>query len=492
MSALADAIRHGQQRSDLGTTSPFSGLRRRHARTIDVVAQSVAATAPAGVLLVHPGALFGRSGSFAYLDIVLTITLVIGIALVIGIFARRIASTGSLHTFTARGLGPRVGLIGGTALAVGYLAIAMNTLWSGAGRIASVVAASPEPPPPLTAAIVAVTAVVIAVVIARGLRISTRILLVLETVAVLAVLVLSVIALTATKWDVARLIPRAQDFSMDAVMIGVAFSLIGFVGFESGVALGPETRRPFAAIPRAILISVGATGFVMLVGTAAQLSLLSEDPAAGALAEVTGLRTLIDLIVGVSFLACALAMTNAATRVAFALSREGVIPPLFGRVSRRGVPALGAVALTVIVAAIPLSTLAAGGSRQDMRAITAPASTLGFLIAYALMCAAAPAFLAKIGELSARAVIVSVVPLLALATVLGFYGASATRGNPVGFAWAVGILAVLVVAGMVRLARRPGVAARVGLHDWPVDADTIAAQVPAAESDGEDRTGSAR
>lgn len=475
MSALADAIRHGRQRADLGSTSPFSGLHRRHAGTTDVVAQSVAATAPAGVLLLHPGALFGRSGSFAFLDIVLTIALVVAIALVVGIFARRIASTGSLHTFIARGLGARAGLIGGTALAVGCLAIAVNTLWSGAARVATVLAGTPDPPPSTTAAVLAVAAVVIAVVIARGLRISTRILLVLESIAVLAVLTLSVVALTATRWDLARLVPRAEDFSWDAVMIGVAFALIGFVGFESGAALGPETRRPFAAIPRAILISVGATGLVMLIGTAAQLSLLTEDPEAGALGEVTGMRTLTDLIVGVSFLACALAMTNAATRVAFALSREGVIPELFGRVSRRGVPALGGLALTAVVAAVPLLVMALGGSRQDMRAITAPASTLGFLIAYALMCAAAPVFLARIGELTLRAVIVSAVPVVVLVTVLVFYGASAARADTGGFAGAIGILAVLVVAGLVRLARYPGVAARVGVHDWPVDADTIAA-----------------
>src|SRR4051794_27487147 len=101
MSALAEAIRRREPRRDLGL-SPFAGLRRRHASTVDVVAQSIAATAPAGVLLVHPGALFGRSGSFAFLDIALTIALVAAVALIIGMFSRRISSTGSLYTFTTR------------------------------------------------------------------------------------------------------------------------------------------------------------------------------------------------------------------------------------------------------------------------------------------------------------------------------------------------------------------------------------------------------
>ena len=46
-SALADAIEQARPRRDLGGSSPFAGLRRRHAHTVDVVAQSVAATAPA-------------------------------------------------------------------------------------------------------------------------------------------------------------------------------------------------------------------------------------------------------------------------------------------------------------------------------------------------------------------------------------------------------------------------------------------------------------
>ena len=188
MSALADAIRQARTRTDLGPSSPFAGLRRRHARTVDVVAQSVAATAPAGVLLIHPAAAYARSGSFAFLDIAITITLVVGVALVIGMFARRVASTGSLYTFAARGLGTHVGLVTGTALGIGYLAVAMNTLSSGASRVAQLMTGSSEPPASLMCALMVGFGAVIAFVVARGLRMSTRILVVLESVAVVPVL----------------------------------------------------------------------------------------------------------------------------------------------------------------------------------------------------------------------------------------------------------------------------------------------------------------
>ncbi|MBW9092423.1 APC family permease [Microbacterium jejuense] len=470
--ALADAIERARPRSDLGARSPFAGLRRRHARTVDVVAQSVAATAPAGVLLVHPAAAYARSGSFAFLDIAITITLVVGVALVIGMFARRIASTGSLYTFAARGLGPHAGLLAGAALGIGYLAVAVNTLSSGSARIASLLSGQ-EAPPWLVMTLVVGFGAVIAVVVARGLRMSTRILFVLEAIAVVTVLGLSIAALSLTRWDVALLVPRATDFSLDAIITGVAFALIGFVGFESGAALGPETRRPFAAVPRAIMVSVGATGVVMLVGTAAQLSIVADRPGAASLSAVTGLSRLTDLIVALSFLACALAMTNAATRIAFAMSREGLLPAAFGRVSRRGVPAAAGAMLAAAVTAVPVAVLAWGGSRQDMRVVTSPASILGFVLAYALVCAAAPAFLRRIGELTVRGAVLCIVPLAGLLCILCFYLAATVRDNLPGLLWATGILAAVVAAGCARIARHPGVGARIGVHDWPTDADCL-------------------
>lgn len=473
MSALADAIRRGRPRLDLTRDSPFAGLRRRHASVVDVVAQSIAATAPAGVMLVHPGALFGRSGSLAFTELLLTVGLVIAVALVIGLFSRRISSTGSLYTFTTRGLGPWAGIVGGSALAMGYLAIAMSTLSSGAMRIAGLVTSEPRSIAGVAVAVMAGTTVVTAGVIARGLRMSTRILLVLETIAVAAVLAISFATLSSTGWDLAPLVPRPAEFSPDIVLVGVAFALIGFVGFESGAALGPESRRPFASVPRGILVSVVATGAVVLVGTAAQLALVAADDPAGQWASAAGIGWFVDLIVATSFLACSLAMTNAATRLAFALSREGVIPGVFGRVSLRGVPAASAILIAFVVLAVPATVLLLGGTRDDLRTVTSPAGVIGFLVAYALVCVAAPVFLARIGELTTGAAVLSTVAGAALLAVLGTAVVSTAATNPMGLVAVLGILAIVSAAGMMRLRRGTGVIERVGVHDWAVASDTI-------------------
>jgi amino acid transporter len=474
VSALAEAIRKRQPRTDLGAASPFAGLRRRHAGTIDVVAQSVAATAPAGVLLIHPSALFARSGHLAFLDVLVTATLVVGIALVLGLFARRISSTGSIYTFVTRGLGPRAGLVAGAALALGSLAIALSTLTSGASRVAQLVTSAPDPPMWLIAVFTVGFGAVIAAVLSRGLRMSTRMLLVIETIAVLAVIALSLTALALTGWDLQLLVPTTTtDVSVEAIMAGVSFALIGFVGFESGVALAPETRRPFATVPRALLLSAGAISAVMLVGTAAQLSLVVEDPQGASLVAVTGFGGVVDAIVAVSFLACALAMTNAASRVAFAMSREGLLPPVFGRTSTRGVPAAGALVLTSVVTLIPVVVFALGGTRQELRMLTSPAALIGFALAYALVCLAAPVFLARIGELTWRPVALAAPPFLALIAVLAFFVRQTALDNPLGLVGTLVILGGLTTAGIVRIARDPAVFRRVGMHDSPIDTDCI-------------------
>lgn len=472
MSALADAIRHARPGRELGHASPLAGLHRRHARTVDVVAQSVAATAPAGVLLVQPGSLYGRAGSSAFLDVALTVGLVLLVALVIGMFARRLSSTGSIYTFTARGLGPRAGLVAGAALAVGCGAVAMNTLTSSASRFGHLLTGV-DTPPALLVALIGAMGALIAVLVAAGLRISTRILLVIETVAVAAVIALAVAALAATGWDLGLLVPASSDLSFDAVMAGVAFMLVGVVGVESGAALGPETRRPLATVPRAILLSTGAVGLVMLVGTAAQLSIVAEQPGAASLAAVAGSSTLIDLIVAVSFFACALAMTNAAARTVFTMAREGVLFPLLGRASRRGVPAVAGAVLAAGVTLVPSAVLLLGGTRADLRGFTTPASTIGFIVAYALLCAAAPVFLARIGELTARDAVVAGIPAVALTAVLVAYLGQAASSNPVGLLVTLTVMATAAGAGLVRVRRHPSVAARIGLYDAPTAADVI-------------------
>lgn len=496
MRALERAIAERQPLAGLDATSPLHGLRRRNIGGWDVAAQSVAAIAPAGVVLVNPIALGQRTGSLAFSSLVVTLVLAVLLAVTISVFARRIASTGSLYTFVVRGLGPVPGVIAGVALALGYGGIAVSTLTSASRRSVALVehATGHVAAAWLLPAVIVGFGVLIVAVIVCGLRLSTRVMLVIEIIAVATILALSFVVLRASGWNLAALAPDlSAPFDPSAVLAGVGIALVAFIGFESGTALAPETRRPLATVPRALIWTVIGVGLVYLVGAAAQLSGSARLPDPSGSMEVplvrlaadaglAGLGPLIDLIIALSFLACALASTTALVRLAFAMSRERLLPPVFGRTwARFGTPAAGAAVIAGAITVAPLVWFAITGTGEGIRAYTSPAAVSGYIVASVLLCIAAPVFLVRLGEFTWRIAIVGFVGAGALAAALVHYIATATETVVPGLVLAAAIAAFAVVGCLVRM-RRLGITDRLGLYDSPVASDSIGG-VPGSRPD---------
>ncbi|ALJ21600.1 APC family permease [Microbacterium sp. No. 7] len=497
MRSLERAIAQRVPVAGLEATSPLNGLRRRRAGGIDVVAQSVAAVAPAGVALVNPGVVGDQAGGFATIAMAATIVVVVLLAATISVFARRIASTGSLYTFAVRGLGRTAGIVTGAALGLGYAGIALGCLLDSARRIATLLAGG-TPPPWLAAVLVVGFAAFVAVVVMRGVRISTRVLLVVEAIGMIAIVAVAVTVFAAHGWNLSALVPRMDaGIDLDAVLSGMAVGLIAFVGFESGVALGPETRRPLATVPRALLWTVVAVCLSYLIGASAHTvgsassgagaaasggsaggSSGGSDIALAAIGEAVGWRgigPLVEVIVALSFLACTLATTTALVRLTFVMSREGLLPGLFGRTGSRGTPARGGAVITAAVAVIPLAAVLVAPLDPAVDRAADTVSVIGYTLAYLLVALAAPAFLLRIGEFRWISALPAALVGAALAATLVHYVVVPPRGD-VATMWAsVALIAGVAVALLVR-ARHPGVAGRLGMYDSPVTADTIGGQ----------------
>ena len=490
MQALERAIAERIPLEGLAHTSPLSGLRRRRVGAIDIAAQSVAAVAPTGVALVNPGEVGETAGGFAVIAFAATVVVVVLLSLTMSVFVRRIASAGSLYTFTVRGLGRTGGLIAGTALAVGYLGIAAACLLDSAQRVAALIATTPvqSAPPVLSAVIVVVFATLVAVAIVRGVRISTRVLLVVEVLGMLVIAGVAVAVFSASGWDFSALAPSFEGGVLDgnALLSGLAVGLVAFVGFESGIALGPEARRPLAAVPRALMWTVIAVCLSYLVGVSAHLvgtasahggrtASNGSDVALAGIGEsvgLTGIAPWIDVIVALSFLACTLATTIALARLTLVMSREGLLPRALGRTGRRGTPAIGGVVITAIVTAAPLLALVFSVP-DDIIDQVADTAILGYVIAYILVAIAAPVFLVRIGEFRwidalPAAVVSTVLTLTLLHSVI-----TGTPGH-IAAAWTmVALIAVIAALFRARVSRDPGTAARLGMYDSPIAADSI-------------------
>lgn len=489
MTALQRAISHPEPVEGIGTRSPVDGLDRRSVGGLDVLAQSVAAVAPSAAAMTIPLLVASVAGGGTVWALAAAMGIALLVATTVNQFTRRMAATGSLYTFVSRGLGTAASIVTGVAMLVGYGFIAMFAL-GGAGYYLAILVGRFFPGLGASVfvglAIVVGMAVACVLVLARGIRVSTRVALLVESVSV-AIIVALVIALLGLQgpgidWTVLRVDTVApSDF-----VVGAALALTAFVGFESASTLGVEARRPYANIPRAITWTVIVAGALYLVASFSQLvgfSMLGQDVAASEspvndLASAFGvgwLGLLLDVSIAASFLACAIASITALARVLFSMGREGLLPSSFGRTHRRFRTPFVAVVVTVpvVTAVLILTILLAGGVWQAMEVVIVGAAG-GYIVAYVLACVAAPVFLWRIGELTVGVAVRAALASVLLTAVLVVYllAESGTARLP-----GVIVFAAAMVVGIgflaLRYAQRPWLRHTIGVYDVPVGADVL-------------------
>lgn len=466
----------------LRPASPVAGLRRRRLGPLEVLAQSVAATAPAAAMATSPGQAFALAGAppsaLAYLAATVVVLLV---SSCVGQFSRRMVAPGSLYSFTAKGLGGTAATIAGGALVVGYGFLVAGAL---TGAATSGVALAERGLPGVAGPVPVVLGVVLAGVLVagfavRGAGVSARLGLALEVVSITIVVAVLGVALTAA---LAR-----HGFPGPSVVLdggghpfgpggqGLLLAVTAFVGFESAGSLASESRRPLSVVPRVVRWTALTSGFLYVLAAAAQAVVFAGTPgvdgaplplaAAVSVLADPGLAAVLELGVLASFVGCASGSLTALVRLVFTMGREGVVPRRLGRTGARGTPAAAVVLVAVLAVAVPVAVLLAGVPVADTLRGLLVVGTCGYVGAYLLACAAAPFFLRRIGELTPWPVVVAAVATSSLVAVLAACTAWAVSA---GGGWVLAAAALLVL-GVVRAValrlRRPGLVAGVGLYD---------------------------
>lgn len=487
MTALARAIARPDPVAGFGDRSPLHGLDRRRIGVVDLAAQSVAAVAPAAAATTVVLLVAGFAPGATVTAIVAAAILSLGVARTVSQFARRFAATGALYTYTARGLGTRAGLAAGAAILTGYGAVAMFALLGGAYYATYLVAGLwPSIDRALVTALFVVgQGVLVAFVLVRGIRISARAALVVETLSVALIVVLLIVLLVKIgPVDPARIAGiGGPDLDPTAFAAAAVIALTAFVGFESAATLSVESVSPLRNVPRAITGTVVLSGLLYVLAAVTQVAgfdALGADLAASAspvneLAEAYGLGgwgVVADLGIAASFLACAIGTTTALVRVLFALSRDGVLPASIGRTQRRfGTPAAAVAAALPLITAVPVIVVAAGIDARDAMHVTIGVGAAGYISAYILVCVAAPVFLRRIGEWTVGVTVVAAVSALALAAALvSFFVDDLASGGAI-----VAVVAALTVvsAAVIALLRRRHGPGALGVYDEPVAAEVL-------------------
>jgi amino acid transporter len=175
----------------------------------------------------------------------------------------------------------------------------------------------------------------------------------------------------------------------------------------------------------------------------------------------------LDVGIAASFFACVTGSTNALARVLFSMGREGVLPSGLGRTHHRfGTPHLSLALVLPVLVAVPVACLLAGASGRTVLAGTVTVSAFGYVLAYVLVCAAAPVFLRRIGELTPAPLVGGLVAALLWLVVLGVALVGASWGGGRALPLVFGLAMLPGLAWLLWLCvRRPDRLARVGVYD---------------------------
>ncbi len=399
-----------------------TGLRARCLSFPETLAQSVANISPTLTPVVIVPLVFASAGPGTWLAYLFAM---IGLVLVgtnINQFARRSATPGSLYSFVTRGLGVTMGFVTGWCLILAYVLTAMAVLAGTVNYGDLLLHELHLQVPPLL--LYAAGTFGVWLIAYKDIRLSTRVMLVLEVVSMLLILILGIIVMSKRRTLIDSAQFRIGSMNFAGLKAGLILAIFSFVGYESATTLGEEAKNPHVNIPRSVLLSALISGaFFMLTAYIAVMgfggmgtSLAKSTAPFNDLAAGFGLPSfgvLISIGAVISLFACALASVNAAARIIFSMSRVGIFTVHAGRAhSTNQTPHLAVSLCCILVFVIPAVLLARSMGLLDIFNDLSTIATFGFLMAYVLISLAAPVYLHRLGELSGTSILKSLAAIL--------------------------------------------------------------------------------
>jgi APA family basic amino acid/polyamine antiporter len=211
--------------------------------------------------------------------------------------------------------------------------------------------------------------VVVAAINFRGISESVKLNVALTTIEVLGLLLIIVIALAAMvngDGDVGRAFEFKEGESVVGAMVGgAALAFYALIGFEDSVNVAEECERPERDYPRALFAGLLIAGAIYLAVSALASMIVPTDKLAestGPLLEVVQVGPLsvsTKLFAAIALFAVANgALINMimASRLTYGMSRQGIVPRIFGVVHPGRRTPLAAILFTTALAMILITT----------------------------------------------------------------------------------------------------------------------------------------
>jgi amino acid transporter len=394
------------------TDSIGSKLRPNCLNFIELLAQNIALISPTMTAALIVPLMYSNTGDTSWLSYAVGTLMLLFVAFNLNQFAKRTTNAGSMYGYASAGLGFGGGALCGWCLVWSYLFIGI------AGTTGFTIFASKlldmihvSAPPVLLFAACLGTSFVLAY---KDIKISTLVMLGLETFSCFFILVLCLIVLGHHPApDPAQF--NVHGLSLSSLGLGVVVAIFSLVGFESSTAFGEESINPLKTIPRSITWSLVLTGaffifvtYVEVLGTHGYKDTLDKiDAPLNVLADTYNVPFLSPLLSAgamFSFFALASSCMNAGARVMFAMGRHQFFHKSTSEAHNvHGTPHVALAVMAVVMLAVV--TLCRYVFKLEVLDEFNDAGTMGafgFLGAYFLITLAAPVFVKKRGELTGK------------------------------------------------------------------------------------------
>lgn len=453
----------------------FDHLREHSIGLPGVLFQSITHMAPAAAVAYSIYISVPHAGPALPLAVSLALVACLLAANSIGQLAKELPSAGGLYTYAARSLGPYAGFV------VAWLFLLFEPLvapflflecgwamrevmssevgwhWSGQWWIW----------------VLAVAAIVFLLTY-RDVRISVRagVILGIFEIGVFAALAIWILISNAGDLGVQTFNPsKAPEGTLNGIGKGMVFAILAFIGFEASAPLGEEARNPRRAIPRAIVYSCLAIGlfYVLLsyawvygegFGQFTQKAGASADPWRD-LAKVFwgGGWVLVFAAIINSIIANSNAGFNAATRVFYAMARNGIAPRALARTHPTFKTPHVAIILNMVIALVLSFALGWKYGPLFGFIMLATAATVVVIVVYMLVMAGSIVFYLTEKRALFNPILHLVLPVLGIALFAFplFYQYHPVPAAPIKYAayFALVWIAAGLVLGAVMLRLRP-------------------------------------
>jgi basic amino acid/polyamine antiporter, APA family len=210
-------------------------------------------------------------------------------------------------------------------------------------------------------------------------------------------------------------------------------TMFAYLGLESATVPAGDVKDPVRTIPRSTILGISIAMLLYVLGTIAVMGIVPREQLVKSVAPFSDAAqimwgpwgaTAISIAVILSAIGALNGWTLLMGQVPMAAARDGLFPPIFSRLSEKGVPAIGIIVSAALTTVLVLIQAAGASGFQSFYSLVVGLSTMAAVIPYAF-CAMATGLIADKGPSQAMPPVTIIEVIAFVFAVFTLYGCGA-------------------------------------------------------------------